>query len=187
MILKKPVKPLVNLLSFSNYVLQVAWVIHVHACVFCFFFSTMQWEPNRDWCLNRVNLHAICVLFSLKFLLPLLPSQLIFSVFLCCFVLSWSSHLSLDPAEEYKMNNQRRGLALIFNQERFFWRLGMNDRHGTNADRYNLEKRYHFPARRFRSNTAFGITVLSSRTFSMTVVTFSKNFQCFTQLISPLF
>ncbi|XP_047189756.1 caspase-6 isoform X2 [Scophthalmus maximus] len=51
------------------------------------------------------------------------------------------SSLALDPAEEYKMNNKRRGLALIFNQERFFWRLGLNDRHGTNADRYNLEKR----------------------------------------------
>ncbi|XP_069545465.1 caspase-6-like isoform X2 [Brachyistius frenatus] len=49
--------------------------------------------------------------------------------------------LALDPAEEYKMGNKRRGLALIFNQERFFWRLGLNDRHGTNADRYNLEKR----------------------------------------------
>uniref|UniRef100_G3PZL5 Caspase-6 n=1 Tax=Gasterosteus aculeatus aculeatus TaxID=481459 RepID=G3PZL5_GASAC len=48
---------------------------------------------------------------------------------------------SLDPAEEYKMDNKRRGLALIFNQERFFWRLGLNDRHGTNADRYNLERR----------------------------------------------
>lgn len=47
----------------------------------------------------------------------------------------------LDPAEEYKMGNKRRGLALIFNQERFFWRLGLNDRNGTNADRYNLEKR----------------------------------------------
>ncbi|XP_030588377.1 caspase-6 isoform X2 [Archocentrus centrarchus] len=47
----------------------------------------------------------------------------------------------LDPAEEYKMGNKRRGIALIFNQERFFWRLGLNDRHGTNADRYNLEKR----------------------------------------------
>ncbi|XP_034544089.1 caspase-6-like [Notolabrus celidotus] len=52
-----------------------------------------------------------------------------------------SSSLGLDPAEEYKMNNKRRGLALIFNQERFYWRLGLNDRHGTNADRYNLEKR----------------------------------------------
>ncbi|XP_028302066.1 caspase-6-like [Gouania willdenowi] len=51
------------------------------------------------------------------------------------------SSLNLDPAEEYKMGYKRRGLALIFNQERFFWRLGMNDRHGTNADRYNLEKR----------------------------------------------
>ncbi|KAE8300265.1 Caspase-6 [Larimichthys crocea] len=51
------------------------------------------------------------------------------------------SSVDLDPAEEYKMNNKRRGLALIFNQERFFWRLGLNERHGTNADRYNLEKR----------------------------------------------
>ncbi|XP_045903403.1 caspase-6-like [Micropterus dolomieu] len=49
--------------------------------------------------------------------------------------------LPLDPAEEYKMNNKRRGLALIFNQERFFWRLGLPERNGTNADRYNLEKR----------------------------------------------
>ncbi|KAM8843350.1 caspase-6-like [Synchiropus picturatus] len=51
------------------------------------------------------------------------------------------SFSNLDPAEEYRMNKKRRGLALIFNQERFFWRLGMPDRHGTNADRYNLEKR----------------------------------------------
>ncbi|XP_034044421.1 caspase-6-like isoform X2 [Thalassophryne amazonica] len=50
--------------------------------------------------------------------------------------------LSLDPAEEYKMTNKRRGLAIIFNQERFFWRLGMNDRYGTNIDCYNLEKRF---------------------------------------------
>ncbi|XP_028272924.1 caspase-6-like [Parambassis ranga] len=52
-----------------------------------------------------------------------------------------SSLVPLDPAEEYKMGNKRRGLALIFNQERFFWHLRLNDRHGTNADRYNLEKR----------------------------------------------
>ncbi|XP_034390291.1 caspase-6-like isoform X1 [Cyclopterus lumpus] len=52
-----------------------------------------------------------------------------------------SSSLALDPAEEYKMDNKKRGLALIFNQERFFWRLGLNDRHGTNADRSNLERR----------------------------------------------
>uniref|UniRef100_A0A3P8T3B3 Caspase-6 n=1 Tax=Amphiprion percula TaxID=161767 RepID=A0A3P8T3B3_AMPPE len=52
-----------------------------------------------------------------------------------------TSSLALDPAEEYKMGNKRRGLALIFNQERFFWRLGLSDRHGTNADRANLEKR----------------------------------------------
>lgn len=40
------------------------------------------------------------------------------------------------------MDNKRRGLALIFNQERFFWRLGLRDRHGTNADSYNLQRRY---------------------------------------------
>lgn len=49
--------------------------------------------------------------------------------------------MDLDPAEEYKMDYKRRGLALIFNQERFFWQLKLNDRHGTNADRYNLERR----------------------------------------------
>ncbi|XP_076003772.1 caspase-6-like isoform X3 [Genypterus blacodes] len=54
-----------------------------------------------------------------------------------------SGRLSLDPAEEYKMSNTMRGMALIFNQERFYWRLGMNDRHGTNADCYNLQKRFN--------------------------------------------
>lgn len=53
----------------------------------------------------------------------------------------FTSSFVLDPAEEYKMTNKRRGLALIFNQERFFWRLGLNSRSGTNADRYNLERR----------------------------------------------
>lgn len=50
--------------------------------------------------------------------------------------------MGLDPAEEYKMGNKRRGLALIFNQERFYWHLRLNNRHGTNADRANLEKRF---------------------------------------------
>ncbi|XP_047433899.1 caspase-6-like [Mugil cephalus] len=52
-----------------------------------------------------------------------------------------SSTMNLDPAEEYKMSHKRRGLALIFNQERFFWHLRLNDRNGTRADRINLEKR----------------------------------------------
>uniref|UniRef100_A0A3Q3WH23 Caspase-6 n=1 Tax=Mola mola TaxID=94237 RepID=A0A3Q3WH23_MOLML len=47
----------------------------------------------------------------------------------------------LDPAEEYKMDNKHRGLALIFSHEYFFWRLGLNTRHGTNADCYNLQRR----------------------------------------------
>ncbi|XP_072319480.1 caspase-6-like [Eucyclogobius newberryi] len=48
---------------------------------------------------------------------------------------------AFDPDEEYKMSRKRRGLAIIFNQEHFFWRLGMSIRNGTNADRYNLERR----------------------------------------------
>ena len=44
--------------------------------------------------------------------------------------------------EEYEMENKRRGLALIFNQEHF--EDQDNDRRGTNVDRDNLEKRYHF-------------------------------------------
>ncbi|XP_061573625.1 caspase-6-like isoform X2 [Cololabis saira] len=52
-----------------------------------------------------------------------------------------TSSVALDPAEEYRMGHKRRGLALVFNQEQFFWRLGLGIRSGTNADRYNLEKR----------------------------------------------
>lgn len=50
------------------------------------------------------------------------------------------SRQSLDPAEEYKMNHQRRGLALIFNHERFFWHLRLQDRRGTWVDRNNLKR-----------------------------------------------
>ncbi|NWJ00844.1 CASP6 protein, partial [Crypturellus undulatus] len=44
----------------------------------------------------------------------------------------------LDPAEQYKMNHQRRGVALIFNHEHFFWHLRLPDRRGTNTDKQNL-------------------------------------------------
>ncbi|NXU45611.1 CASP6 protein, partial [Drymodes brunneopygia] len=47
---------------------------------------------------------------------------------------------SLDPAVEYKMNHQRRGVALIFNHEHFFWHLRLPDRRGTMADRNNLKR-----------------------------------------------
>ncbi|XP_060103366.1 caspase-6 [Heteronotia binoei] len=50
-----------------------------------------------------------------------------------------SSHL-FDPAAEYKMNHKRRGLALIFNHEHFFWHLMLPDRRGTVADRENLKR-----------------------------------------------
>ncbi|XP_007907939.2 caspase-6 [Callorhinchus milii] len=47
----------------------------------------------------------------------------------------------MDPSVEYNMNHKRRGLALIFNYEHFFWYLGMPMRRGTNADKMNLEIR----------------------------------------------
>ncbi|XP_073496816.1 caspase-6 isoform X2 [Phyllobates terribilis] len=48
---------------------------------------------------------------------------------------------SLDPAAEYNMKNRRRGLALIFNHDWFFWQLTLPERRGTNADRDNLYRR----------------------------------------------
>ncbi|KAG8592925.1 hypothetical protein GDO81_000673 [Engystomops pustulosus] len=48
---------------------------------------------------------------------------------------------ALDPAAEYKMNHNRRGLALIFNHDWFFWQLRMPERRGTNTDRDNLYRR----------------------------------------------
>ncbi|XP_054845450.1 caspase-6 [Eublepharis macularius] len=50
-----------------------------------------------------------------------------------------SSHL-FHPAAEYKMNHKRRGLALIFNHERFYWHLTLPERRGTLADRDNLKR-----------------------------------------------
>ncbi|NXR41790.1 CASP6 protein, partial [Zosterops hypoxanthus] len=46
---------------------------------------------------------------------------------------------SLDPVVEYKMNHKRRGVALIFNHERFYWQLRQSDRCGTEADRNSLK------------------------------------------------
>ncbi|MCI4375998.1 hypothetical protein PGIGA_G00183010 [Pangasianodon gigas] len=49
---------------------------------------------------------------------------------------------NIDPNEEYNMNHKRRGLALIFNQEDFYWQLMLHSRGGTNADRDNLKRRF---------------------------------------------
>ncbi|XP_077671264.1 caspase-6 isoform X2 [Eretmochelys imbricata] len=38
------------------------------------------------------------------------------------------------------MNHRRRGVALIFNHEQFFWHLTLPDRRGTLADRDNLKR-----------------------------------------------
>ncbi|CAM2112843.1 unnamed protein product [Caretta caretta] len=45
-----------------------------------------------------------------------------------------------DPEAQYKMNHRRRGVALIFNHEQFFWHLTLPDRRGTLADRDNLKR-----------------------------------------------
>uniref|UniRef100_A0A8C3SPT1 Caspase-6 n=1 Tax=Chelydra serpentina TaxID=8475 RepID=A0A8C3SPT1_CHESE len=45
-----------------------------------------------------------------------------------------------DPAAQYKMNHRRRGVALIFNHEQFYWHLTLPDRRGTLADRDNLKR-----------------------------------------------
>uniref|UniRef100_A0A8C3KIK4 Caspase family p20 domain-containing protein n=1 Tax=Calidris pygmaea TaxID=425635 RepID=A0A8C3KIK4_9CHAR len=47
---------------------------------------------------------------------------------------------TLDPTVQYKMNHQRRGVALIFNHEHFHWRLKLPYRRGTTADRDNLNR-----------------------------------------------
>lgn len=48
---------------------------------------------------------------------------------------------TFGPGEAYKMDHKRRGLALIFNQERFLWHLTLPERRGTSADRDNLARR----------------------------------------------
>lgn len=60
----------------------------------------------------------------------------------CVLFFSFVSVFSLDPNEEYKMNRKKRGMALIFNHERFYWQLMLNNRSGTTADRENLVRRY---------------------------------------------
>ncbi|XP_075888334.1 caspase-6-like [Nelusetta ayraudi] len=47
----------------------------------------------------------------------------------------------LDPAREYKMDYKQRGLALIFNQEKFHWDRPLKQRSGSTADRKNLVQR----------------------------------------------
>ncbi|XP_032042915.1 caspase-6 [Aythya fuligula] len=45
-----------------------------------------------------------------------------------------------DPAEQYKMTHRRRGVALIFNHEHFYWQLMLPERRGTSADGNNLKR-----------------------------------------------
>nr|XP_019597553.1 PREDICTED: caspase-6 isoform X2 [Rhinolophus sinicus] len=55
---------------------------------------------------------------------------------------AFSSSEIFDPAAKYKMDHKRRGMALIFNHERFFWHLTLPERRGTSADRDNLKRRF---------------------------------------------
>ncbi|XP_040823317.1 caspase-6-like [Ochotona curzoniae] len=48
-----------------------------------------------------------------------------------------------DPEEEYKMDHRRRGIALIFNQKTFSWKLKLPDRLGTEFDRDKLIRRFN--------------------------------------------
>ncbi|XP_057880810.1 caspase-6 isoform X1 [Melospiza georgiana] len=50
------------------------------------------------------------------------------------------SRQSRHLEEKYKMDNQRRGVALIFNHEYFSWQLNLRDRRGTMVDRDNLNR-----------------------------------------------
>ncbi|KAI2645748.1 Caspase-6 [Labeo rohita] len=52
------------------------------------------------------------------------------------------SVFSPDPDEEYKMNHKKRGMALIFNHDHFYWQLRLNIRSGTEADKQNLVGRF---------------------------------------------
>ncbi|XP_059412986.1 caspase-6-like [Carassius carassius] len=52
------------------------------------------------------------------------------------------SLVRLNPDEEYKMDHKKRGMALIFNHENFYWQLRLNSRSGTEADKQNLAKRF---------------------------------------------
>ncbi|XP_040927048.1 caspase-6-like [Betta splendens] len=52
-----------------------------------------------------------------------------------------TSSFRLHPDEEYEMNRRRRGLALIFNQQSFHWKLCLNDRRGSDIDCSNLTTR----------------------------------------------
>ncbi|KAI4893323.1 hypothetical protein NFI96_028475 [Prochilodus magdalenae] len=47
-----------------------------------------------------------------------------------------------DLLLEYQMNKKHRGLALIFNQELFDWKLNLGQRRGTATDKENLVKSY---------------------------------------------
>ncbi|XP_036429401.1 caspase-6-like isoform X2 [Colossoma macropomum] len=47
-----------------------------------------------------------------------------------------------DLPLEYEMDNKQRGLALIFNQEHFDWKLKLKQRRGTATDKANLTERF---------------------------------------------
>uniref|UniRef100_A0AAY5EHH9 Caspase-6 n=1 Tax=Electrophorus electricus TaxID=8005 RepID=A0AAY5EHH9_ELEEL len=80
------------------------------------------------------------IMLLMSHILSLMDLTVIY--FFVCFLYFPSSAFVLDPAEEYRMNHKRRGLALIFNQEIFYWHLRLNTRSGTNTDKLNLIKRF---------------------------------------------
>lgn len=85
--------------------------------------------------------HVDVVQFRVEATLIYILIFLILNVYII-FFFKFVSLFSLDPNEEYKMNHKKRGMALIFNHENFYWHLRLNSRSGTNADRENLVRRY---------------------------------------------
>jgi caspase 6 len=45
-------------------------------------------------------------------------------------------------AEEYKMDHERRGRAIILNHEKYSEYLGLKERTGTNTDKITLKQRF---------------------------------------------
>ena len=108
-------------------------------------FYSMHGEPNGDSFLNqKVKCFFLCVLVGPACNFELFHSGLVLTYY-CLFSFFKNRASGLDSAEEYKMDNKQRGLALI---------VTLDDT-GNNADCDNLEKRYHFPASCWRGNTVF--------------------------------
>jgi hypothetical protein len=58
-----------------------------------------------------------------------------------CVFRQYTAPIEAD-AEEYNMNHDKRGRAIIFNHEKYREGLGLNDRPGTHVDKICLKQRF---------------------------------------------